>query len=95
LDPLLLLGRLLLWLTLILLCLCLCLLRWLLLLLLLLLSLLLRASQPMALERNLRRSSRARYQITVHVLVDRDLWGLRGNGELALKRSTGRFGVAI
>jgi hypothetical protein len=77
LNALLRLRRRLLWLLLLLLLILLHLLLLLLLgLLLLLLSLLLRASQPMTLQSNLRRSSRSSNEIPVHVLVNRDLWSL-------------------
>merc|ERR1712187_324438 len=67
----------------------------LLLLLLLLLSLLLRSPQPVTLQCNLCCASCTRNQVTVHVLVNWDLWRLGGNRKLALKGSTGRLGIAI
>lgn len=67
-------------------------LRWrlwlrLLLLLLLLLGLLLGASQSMTLQGNLGRTSGTSNKVTMHILVDGDIWWLWSNRKLALQRS--------
>lgn len=68
-------------------------LSWLLLLLLLLLLglLLLRASQSMALQCDLGRTCRTGYQVSMHILVNRNFRRLRRNRELALVGCTGRI----
>lgn len=62
-----------------------------LLLLVLLGLLLLGASQAVALQCNLRRTSRTRNQVAVHVSVNRNIRWLGRDGELALQRSIGRL----